>query len=169
MKTRAFKETYGPYALVAGGSYGLGAAFAEAIARRGVNLVLIARQEERLEATAARLRGTYAVDVISVVADMADFDDVKQRIGALGVPIGLLVYDAAFAPVGLFENTSEEHLALATAVNVRAPLLLTKLLATSMIRASARWHGADVLSCRGARRPEHRGVCGHQVLQRDSG
>lgn len=133
MKTAPFKEKYGPYALVAGGSYGLGAAFAEAIARRGVNLVLIARHEDRLKATAARLREAYEVDVIPLAADMADFDHVKTRIAALGVPIGLLVYDAAHAPIGRFEDTSEEDLGLTTAVNVRAPLLLTKLLSTSMI------------------------------------
>ncbi|MEO5921181.1 MAG: SDR family NAD(P)-dependent oxidoreductase [Pseudolysinimonas sp.] len=133
MSTTRFAETYGPYALVAGGSYGLGAAFAEAIARRGVNLVLLARDEDRLEATAARLKDAYAVDVVAVVADMADFDHVKERIGALKVDIGLLVYDAAYAPIGRFEDATEDQLALAAAVNVRAPLLLTKLLSAPMI------------------------------------
>jgi hypothetical protein len=138
MRTTAFKDKYGPYALVAGGSIGLGAAFAEGIARRGVNLVLLARNAERLEATAARLREAYGVDVVTIPADMADFDDVKRRVGALTdsadrIPIGLLVYDAAFAPIGLFEDTSDDDLARAAAVNVRAPLLLTKLLAGPMI------------------------------------
>ena len=134
MKTTNFKEKYGEYALVAGGSDGLGYAFAEAIARRGLNLVLIARQEDRLQAAAARLKESYKIDVISIAADMADYDHVKQKISALNVPIGLLVYNAAFAPIGLFENTSEEHLALAEAVNVKAPLLLTKLLSAPMIQ-----------------------------------
>lgn len=133
MKTRPFKEKYGPYALVVGGSDGLGYAFAEAIAQRGLHLVLIARQEDRLKATAARLKETYEIDVISLAADMADYENVKKLINALNVPIGLLVYNAAFAPIGLFKNTSEDDLALATAVNVEAPLLLTKLLSTSMI------------------------------------
>ena len=134
MKTPPFKEKYGEYALVAGGSDGLGAAFAEAIARRGVNLVLIARQEERLQATAARLKDKYDVDIISLAADLADYDNVRKLFGTLSVAIGLLVYNAAFAPIGLFENTSEDQLALAAAVNVKAPLLLTKLLSAPMIR-----------------------------------
>jgi hypothetical protein len=133
MKAAQFKEKYGPYALVAGGSIGLGAAFAEGIARRGVSLVLIARDAARVKATAARLREAYGVDVVAIAADMADFDDVKKRVSALTVPIGLLVYDAAFAPIGLFEDTSEDDLALAAAVNVRAPLLLAKLLSAPMI------------------------------------
>jgi short-subunit dehydrogenase len=132
MRGAPFRDKYGPYALVAGGSVGLGAAFAEAIARRGVNLVLLARNEERLEATAARLRGAYGVDVVAIAADMADWADVKKRV-ALTVPIGLLVYDAAFAPIGLFEDASEDDLARAVAVNVKAPLLLTKLLTAPMI------------------------------------
>ncbi len=134
MKMTQFKEKYGQYALVAGGSDGLGFAFAEAIARRGLNLVLIARQEDRLKAAAARLKEAYKIDVISIAADMADYEKVKKLIGTLKVSIGLLVYNAAFAPIGLFENTSEDHLALAAAVNVKAPLLLTKLLSASMIQ-----------------------------------
>jgi len=134
VKNTRFKDKYGPYALVAGGSDGLGLAFAEAIARRGLNLVLIARQQDRLKAAAARLNEAYGIDVIAIKADMADFENVKETINALTVSIGLLVYNAAFAPIGLFENTSEEQLALAAAVNVKAPLLLTKILSAPMIR-----------------------------------
>jgi len=134
MESTQFKEKYGPYALVAGGSDGLGFAFAEAIARRGLNLVLIARGEERLKTAAAWLKETYEIDVISIAADMADYEDVKKMIGTLKVSIGLLVYNAAFAPIGLFQNMSEDKLALATAVNVKAPLLLTKFLSASMIQ-----------------------------------
>ena len=134
MRTSQFKEKYGEYALIAGGSEGLGYAFAEAIAQRGLNLVLIARRKELLEASAAKLKETYGVDVISIAADMADAEDVKGKVGALKVKIGLLVYNAAFAPIGLFEDTSEEKLALAADVNVKAPLLLTKLLSKDMIK-----------------------------------
>jgi len=119
---------------VAGGSDGLGAAFAEAIARRGLGLVLIARQQERLQSTAARLKDAYGVDVIAITADMADFEHARQLIGATGVEIGLLVYNAAFAPIGLFESQSEADLGLAAAVNVKAPLLLAKFLSEAMIQ-----------------------------------
>ena len=134
MKKLHFKEKYGPYALVAGGSDGLGAAFAEAIANRGLNLVLMARNKERLEAAAARLREQYSVDVIAISADLADYEKTKTLITALDVSIGLLVYNAAFSPIGLFENTGEEPLAVAAAVNVRTPLLLAKLLSKAMIQ-----------------------------------
>jgi len=131
-----FYDRYGPYALVAGGSNGLGAAYAESLARRGMNLILMAREKERLEAAAAMLREKYNVDVIAIAVDLADFEKVKSIINGLdtNISIGLLVYNAAFAPIGLFENTSEEHLALAAAVNVRTPLLLVKLLSARMIK-----------------------------------
>ena len=133
MNSTRFKEKYGPYALVAGGSDGLGAAFAEAIARRGVNLVLVARQEDRLAVTAARLKASYDVDVVVIAADLADYPSVKDRIGTLGKSIGLLVYNAAYAPIARFEDVTEDQLERAAEVNVRAPLLLTKLLSAPMI------------------------------------
>ena len=133
MRTASFAEKYGPYALVAGGSDGLGAAFAEGLARRGLSLVLLARQEDRVNATAARLRETYGVDVIAIPVDMADFPAVKRSLAKVKAEIGILVYNAAYAPIGLFEDTDEDRLALAADVNVRGPLLLAKLLMGPMI------------------------------------
>ncbi len=133
VRATQFTQKYGPYAVVVGGSYGLGAAFAESIAHRGVNLILLARDEERLAQTAQRLRETFSVDVIAFAADVADYESVKARLNELTVQIGLLVYDAAYAPIGLFENVTEQQLLTATEVNVRSPLLLAKLLSTPMI------------------------------------
>ncbi len=72
--------------------------------------------------------------MITVAADLADVDDVKKRVAALDVHIGLFVYDAASAPIGPFAETTEAQLATAAAVNVVAPLLLTKLFSTPMIQ-----------------------------------
>ncbi|MDR2483502.1 MAG: SDR family NAD(P)-dependent oxidoreductase [Treponema sp.] len=127
-----FKEKYGPYALVAGGSYGLGGAFAEALARRGLNLVLLARGKERLEETAKRLGKEYSVDVLCRRVDLADFEKAKGLLEDINLPIGLLVYNAAFAPIGWFGETAAEDLDQAAAVNVRTPLLLAKLLSGPM-------------------------------------
>ena len=133
MKATRFREKYGPYALVAGGSDGLGAAFAEGIARRGVNLVLVARQADRLKSTAAKLKETYRIEVVAITADVADHESVKIQLGALRVDVGLLVYNAAYAPIGPFEETNEDQLVRATQVNVTAPLVLAKLLSAPMI------------------------------------
>jgi short-subunit dehydrogenase len=128
-----FWKKYGPYALIAGGSDGLGAAFAEAVACRGLNLILIARDKERLETTADRLREKYNIDVLTLAADLADYEKIKNFVTSLNVTIGFLVYNAAYLPIGLFENTNEEHLSQTVNVNVRSPLLLIKLLSVQMV------------------------------------
>ncbi|GHV49601.1 short-chain dehydrogenase [Spirochaetia bacterium] len=128
-----FRTKYGPYALVAGASEGLGAAYAEALAKRGLNLVLIARKKDALEAFGKAIREKYPVEVICLSADTGDYEKTKNLVTALDVSIGLLVYNAAYCPVGLFEEISEERLAQVVAVNVKAPLLLARLLSQKMI------------------------------------
>jgi len=129
-----FWKKYGPYALVAGSSKGLGAAYAEALARRGLNLILLAREKKPLDELAEKLKEKYSIDIKPIPADLADFEKTKKMIDDLKTPVNLLVYNAAFAPIGLFENTSEEHLSYAASVNVRTPLLLVKHLSASMIK-----------------------------------
>ena len=60
---QSFAERYGPWALVAGASEGIGADFARRIAAAGVNVVLLARRAEPLEALAAEIRGRSGVEV----------------------------------------------------------------------------------------------------------
>ena len=134
IKKLQFKEKYGPFALVAGGSYGLGGAYSEALAKRGLNLVIIARNKEKLEETAARLREQYGVEIKTLAQDLADFEKTKNLITELEVSIGLLVYNAAFAPIELIENASEENLSQAMMVNVRTPILLANMLCPSMVQ-----------------------------------
>ena len=135
MKTKIpFKEKYGPFALVAGGSDGLGMAYSEALARRGLNLVIIARNKEKLEETAVQLRTQYGVEIKTLALDLADYEKTKSLITELNVLIGLIVYNAAFAPIGLIENASEENLSQAMMVNVRTPLLLANMLCPSMVQ-----------------------------------
>ncbi len=128
-----FKSKYGPWALVAGASEGLGAAFAESLARRGLNLVLIARRQDKLTALAAEIQARYPVEVMTQSLDLADHQQVKFYIQSLSQEIGLLVYNAAFAPIGAFENTPEDQLLGVVDVNVKGPLLLSKWLSEGMI------------------------------------
>lgn len=67
-----FENRYGPAALVAGASEGLGEAYAVALARRGMDLVLVARRESKLRALAHRLEETSGVSVRTVAADLGD-------------------------------------------------------------------------------------------------
>ena len=128
-----FKSKYGPWAIVAGASEGLGAAFAEELAKRGLNLVLIARRLEKLEVLSYNLGNKYPIEIIVHSTDLADFEQTKQFVTGLEAKIGLLVYNAAYAPIGYFENISEENLTRIVDVNIRTPLLLSKLVSNQMM------------------------------------
>ena len=56
MDDTGFRDRYGPWAVVVGASEGVGAAFAHVVAARGLNVVLVARRAEALEAVAAAVR-----------------------------------------------------------------------------------------------------------------
>ncbi len=137
-----FKTKYGPWAIVAGASEGLGAAFAEALAKRGLNLILIARRLDKLAELASELGNTYNIEVKYHAIDLADFQQTKLPISQLECTIGLLVYNAAYAPIGYFEDIAEEDLSKIVDVNIKTPLLLSKLVSTNMI---ARGKGGIVL------------------------
>ncbi len=136
-------ERYGGAALVAGASEGIGASFARALARRGIELVLAARRPGPLEALAAELRGEHGVDVAALSLDLAAADATDRlRDACAGKEIGLLVYNAASSPIGRFlERPLADHFA-AIEVNVRAPLALAHHFGGAM---AARGRGGIVL------------------------
>lgn len=85
---------YGPWALIAGGSEGVGAAFADQLAADGINLILVARRSAPLEecATATRRHG---VEVRTVAADLTDPAGLEAVTSATaGLEVGLLIFNA---------------------------------------------------------------------------
>lgn len=138
-----FARRYGKWALVAGASDGLGAAFAHALAERGLNVVLIARRESLLEELAAKLRRAHNVEVRAAALDLASAD-LRERLAQLcaDIDIGLAIHNAAFAPVGAVLESELDELLKAVDVNVRAPLTLVHTLAPAMV---ARGRGGILL------------------------
>lgn len=85
---------YGPWALIAGGSEGVGAGFARHLAEAGVNLVLVARTPEPLEALGQEVRDL-GVEVRTVALDLTDPDAVGRIVEATSdLDVGLLVFNA---------------------------------------------------------------------------
>jgi uncharacterized protein len=140
---REFAQRYGEWALVVGASQGLGAAYARALAERGMNLVLAARRKSLLEQVAEDLRGTCRVEVRCCDGDLAIPGFLETLEGACStIDLGLIVYNAAHAPVGEFVSTPVEDLMRVIDVNMRAPVALLRALLPPM---ALRGRGAVVL------------------------
>ena len=94
-----FAQKYGPWALVAGASDGVGAAFAEALAERGVNVVLLARREAVLREVAAGIESRTGAQTRILAVDLAADDATDAVVDAThGLEIGMLVYCAGADP-----------------------------------------------------------------------
>ena len=121
-----YQTNFGPWALIAGASEGLGAAYAREIASKGLNVILIARGKEKLEELAKEIGETYSVDAVTVELDLSNENliaELSKRIK--GLEIGLFVYNAALSPIGLFHNNSLEIHEKVVAVNCLAPMKLS--------------------------------------------
>ena len=87
-------EKYGPWAVIAGGSEGVGAEFARLLAEAGVNLILVARKAGPLE-TAAQSCRQLGVEVHTLAIDLVDADSVANLTALTdGLEVGLLIYNA---------------------------------------------------------------------------
>ncbi|MDN5761166.1 MAG: SDR family NAD(P)-dependent oxidoreductase [Microlunatus sp.] len=131
-------------ALVTGGTSGIGAAFARALAARGDDLVLVARDATRLAEMASELTNAHAIEVEVMSADLADSDDVLRVAGRLASteqPIDLLVSNAGFGlthALTAADMRPHEH---AIDVMIRAVLILGGAAGRAM---KARGHGTII-------------------------
>lgn len=142
-KSAAFRDKYGPWALVAGASEGLGAAFAEALAARGLSVLLVARRAGVLEELAAKIRAEHGVEVRVAAIDLGSatlLDDV--RAAAQGLEVGLVVYNAAASYVGRFLDVPLDSKLRILDINCRGPLVLADEFGRGM---AARGRGGIVL------------------------
>jgi len=126
----------GRSALVTGGSKGLGLAMARALAQAGANVVIAARDADELERALAsivegrRARGAW------LAADMARRDEVESlavRAGeSIGGPIDILVNNAGINRIALIEHVEDADWDQVVAVNLAAPMILSRALAGPM-------------------------------------
>jgi len=124
-KTGQFRQQYGPAALIAGASEGLGAAYSHALAARGLDLVLVARRPGPLDQTALDISNKYGVQIRKVVCDLADPQAHLVICQAVGDwKIGFLVYNAAYSHIGSFLSADPDEYIRMSAVNVTAPMAL---------------------------------------------
>jgi uncharacterized protein len=129
-------EGRGKTALVTGASSGIGKAFAELLAGKGYALVITARRGDRLEELAVALRQRNAVEVHTIVADLADGDASSQIAAELqhkGIVVDFLVNNAGYGVPGSYVNVAWRDHSKFMQVMVSAVLDLTYRLLPSMI------------------------------------
>ncbi|QRK05701.1 SDR family NAD(P)-dependent oxidoreductase [Archangium violaceum] len=99
----AFVGRYGPWALVAGGAAGIGAAYSEAFAQRGLNVFVLDRDATAAQQKARELQSTHGVQCEAIVADLGSTEAASRALAAVGDrELGMLVYNAALSDVGPF-------------------------------------------------------------------
>ncbi|WNB85465.1 SDR family NAD(P)-dependent oxidoreductase [Cellulomonas sp. ATA003] len=122
-------------ALITGATAGLGLEFAWQLATARHDLVLVARDTERLERLAGQLHAAAGVQVEVLGADLSDRDDVKRvaaRLAATERPVGLLVNNAGFAVRQRFVGGDLAREEAAFDVMVRAVMVLSHAAAAQM-------------------------------------
>ncbi|AYD64475.1 SDR family oxidoreductase [Achromobacter sp. LC458] len=123
--------------LITGASSGIGATYAERFARRGHDLVLVARDLTRLETLAARLRQDHGVAVDVLAADLTRNDDIEAVEARLrdDARIQILINNAGAAQTGNFVAQTPQAAGQLVALNTTAPTRLASAIAPRLVRA----------------------------------
>ncbi|MGI9084813.1 MAG: SDR family NAD(P)-dependent oxidoreductase [Aeromicrobium sp.] len=128
-------------ALITGATAGIGNAFARELGRRGHDLVLVARDSERLETVAAGLREKHGVDVDVVTADLTTDEGLRATVNAITDttrPVDLLVNNAGSSLAAWFGSTDIADEDRQLDLMVRAPMHLMDAAIKAM---TGRGHG----------------------------
>ena len=129
-----------PTALITGPTAGIGSCFAHQLAAKGSDLVLVARDESRLQALAAEVERAYDVETEVLVADLADREAlgrVERRVADPARPVSLLVNNAGFGLKEKFLDNSVEDEQYLLDVLVTAVLRLTHAALGPMVQRGA--------------------------------
>lgn len=124
---RTFIRKYGQWAVVTGGSSGIGLAFARELACNGLNIVLVARRAELLQRNCEALEQNFGVKTFPVVADLSTMDGIRSVLEQTEkLDVGLLINNAGVAMSGPLIDSSEDEVTLLMGVNVTATVWLAR-------------------------------------------
>ncbi|MGK9125899.1 SDR family oxidoreductase [Olivibacter sp. SA151] len=130
------RENTGRYALITGGTSGIGLELAKLFAENDYNLVLVARNEQELVQTAEELR-TNGREVITVVADFFNPDapfSVYEEVKAYGIDIDVLINNAGQGVYGKFIETELQRELDIIHLNISACVVLSKFFIKDMVQ-----------------------------------
>ena len=128
-----------PSVLITGASSGIGATYADRFARRGHDLVLVARDGARMETLAAKLRQETGVAIDILPADLTKRDDLARVEARLrdDDKIGILINNAGAALGGAFDQQSLDDIDRLVALNTTSVLRLSNVAASRFAKAGA--------------------------------
>jgi uncharacterized protein len=125
----------GTTALVTGASSGIGAAFAQSLAERGANLVLVARSIDVLDETASRLRSSFPIAVETMRIDLADRGDREQLIERYETrEIDVLINNAGLGSHGALTEVPPAEVLHLVELNCAAVVELTRAFLPRMLQ-----------------------------------
>lgn len=120
-----FITRYGEWAFVAGAAEGIGAAFTNALAEKGMNLILADINDTALQETASKTEHLFGIRTRCLQVDLSKPANTKVCLDALeGVDCRFMVYVPAYSPVKQFHDNTEEELDKYLNLNVAVPLHL---------------------------------------------
>lgn len=128
----------GRTAIITGGSKGLGSAMAEGLASAGADLLLISRNQEEVEETAARIQSDYGNRVIGMKTDVTNADQVAAMTDRAMTEFGkidILINNAGINTRGPIDGLTLEEFQEVQNVNVTGPWLCTKAVVPHMKQA----------------------------------
>ena len=119
------KSRYGSWCLLAGAAEGLGKAFAESLAMRGLHIILVDWQAESLHSLGDSLEKSFGISTRRLHLDLADQESIHPILEALEeTSCRMLIYNAAFSKIRKFQNYSSGELDRFLQVNTRTPIHL---------------------------------------------
>ncbi|XP_055546882.1 inactive hydroxysteroid dehydrogenase-like protein 1 [Wyeomyia smithii] len=128
-------DRYGPWAVVTGATDGIGKCYAENLARKGLNILLISRTESKLIKVAYEIEQKYGVGTKWIAVDFSNGPEIydKLREELAGFDIGLLVNNVGFLPqLGLFDRMLESDLLDLIHINIMSTAMLTRIVLPEM-------------------------------------
>ncbi|XP_025087589.1 inactive hydroxysteroid dehydrogenase-like protein 1 [Pomacea canaliculata] len=146
-----FVKRYGPWAVITGGSDGIGKAYAQELARNGLNVLLISKEERKLMKTAKEIEETFSVKAEYICVDFATEDSIYEAIKnkIADKEIGILVNNVGvmYDYPQMFLDVPEKKLWQLIFVNVAAATMMTHMILPQMVE---RKKGAVVIVSSGS-------------------
>lgn len=123
--------------LITGASTGIGLELAKVFAKNGYNLILVARNEEKLKEISSDLSSSFKINVEFVAKDLSKIEaaeELFENINSRNLEIGILVNNAGFGLFGEFKDTDLNREVEMINLNITSLVKLTKLFLPSMIQ-----------------------------------